>query len=111
MDANDYREDSPTRGEVDADRGWLLLDFGTDWCGHCMAARPAVDAWVAAHPSLRHRRIEDGPGRALGRSFRIKLWPSLVLLRDGVEVARVVRPVEARDLSPLQEAWEIAGEP
>jgi thioredoxin 1 len=37
--------------------------------------------------------VEDGPGRALGRAFRVKLWPTLVFLQDGQEVARVVRPV------------------
>ena len=104
MDRNDYTETSPSREAVDAERGLLLLDFGTNWCGHCMAARAAVDAWAAAHPDVRHVRIEDGPGRPLGRSFRIKLWPSLLLLRDGIERARVVRPVDARDLLPLDES-------
>ena len=37
-------------------------------------------------------RIEDGPGRRLGRSFGVKLWPTFVFLRDGREVARLVRP-------------------
>lgn len=105
MDADHYTEASPTREDIDAGRGWLLLDFGTDWCGHCMAARVAVDAWTAAHPAVRHVRIEDGPGRPLGRSFRVRLWPTLVLLRDGMELARAVRPVDARDLHALDEAW------
>jgi thioredoxin 1 len=39
--------------------------------------------------------VEDGPGRALGRSFRVKLWPTLVFLKDGREVDRVVRPQSA----------------
>ena len=104
MSAPDYIESAPTRFEVEAERGLLLLDFGTNWCGHCVAARAAVDAWTAAHPDVRHVRVEDGPGRPLGRGFRIKLWPSLVLLRDGAELARVVRPREARDLFPLDEA-------
>ena len=104
MPTPDYTESTLTRSEVDARSGPLLLDFGTQWCGHCQIARAAVDAWTAAHPSVRHLRIEDGPGRPLGRSFQIKLWPSLVLLRDGVELARVVRPREARDLFPLDEA-------
>jgi thioredoxin 1 len=69
-----------------------------------MAARAAVDAWTAAHPAVRHLRIQDGPGRPLGRSFKVKLWPSLVLLRDGAEIARVVRPVDASDLHPLDVA-------
>jgi thioredoxin 1 len=104
MPAPDYIESAPTRFEVEAERGLLLLDFGTNWCGHCVAARAAVDAWTAAHPDVRHVRVEDGPGRPLGRGFRVKLWPSLVLLRDGAELARVVRPREARDLFPLDEA-------
>lgn len=109
MTGNDYSESAPTRDEVDATRGLLLLDFGASWCGHCIAARSAVDAWVQAHADVRHLRVEDGRGRPLGRSFRIKLWPSLVLLRDGQEVARVVRPREARDLWPLDEALPGAG--
>lgn len=104
MQTHDYNESAPTREAVDAARGLVLLDFGTNWCGHCTAARAAVDAWISAHDEVKHLRIEDGPGRALGRSFRIKLWPSLVLLRDGTELARVVRPREARELWPLDEA-------
>lgn len=104
MQTKPYTETAPTRDQVDATRGWLLLDFGTDWCGHCMAARTAVDAWLASHPEVTHVRVEDGRGRPLGRSFRVKLWPTLVLLRDGVEAAQVVRPREPRDLWALDAA-------
>jgi thioredoxin 1 len=83
--------------------GLVLLDFGTDWCGHCVAARAAVDAWLRAHARIEHLRIEDGRGRTLGRAFRVKLWPTLVLLREGCEIARVVRPRVAADLRPLEE--------
>ena len=98
-----YQAIAPEPASVEAMRGMALLDFGTDWCGHCMAARAVVDAWVAAHHGIDHLRIEDGRGRALGRVFRVKLWPTLVLLRDGREIARVVRPRETRDLWPLED--------
>ncbi len=88
-------EAAPSRADIDATRGPLLLEFGTDWCGHCRAARPAVDTALAAHPGLRHLRVEDGPGRALGRSFGVTLWPTLVFLLDGREQTRLVRPREA----------------
>jgi len=39
--------------------------------------------------------VEDGPGRPLGRSYRVKLWPTLVFLQDGREVSRLVRPAGA----------------
>ena len=91
--------EAPSRVEVDALRGLTLLEFGTDWCGHCRAAQPAVAEALAQQPQWRHLKVEDGQGRALGRSFRVKLWPTLVLLRDGQEVARLVRPTQATDIA------------
>ena len=41
---------------------------------------------------MQHIKVEDGPGQPLGRSYRVKLWPTLIFLRDGQEVARLVRP-------------------
>jgi thioredoxin 1 len=82
----------PTRDEVDAWPGRTVLEFGTGWCPICQGARPMIDRVLGAHADLRHVWVEDGPGRPLGRSFRVKLWPTLVVMQDGVEVARVVRP-------------------
>lgn len=87
-----YRDIPLTRHEVDAFEAPTLLDFGTDWCGHCRAAGPRVLAALARHPQVRHLRVEDGPGRRLGRSFGVRLWPTLVFLKHGREVARLVRP-------------------
>ena len=82
----------PSRAEVDALPGTTVLEFGAAWCGICRAAQPAIATALAAHPQVRHLKIEDGPGQPLGRSFRVKLWPTLIVMRDGRETARVVRP-------------------
>jgi len=91
----------PTRQAVDSIDGLTLLEFGASWCPHCQAAQPHIAAVVKAHPGLRHLRIEDGSGRPLGRSFRVKLWPTLILLNDGVEQARVVRPRSVAQIDAL----------
>ena len=101
MPSDAYSPDAPSRAEVDALPGLVLLEFGTDWCGHCQGAQPRIREALASAPPLQHLKIEDGPGRPLGRSFRVKLWPTLVLLRDGVEVARVVRPQSAAAVAGL----------
>lgn len=52
-------------------------------------------AALERHPEIRHLKIEDGRGKRLGRSFRVKLWPNLVLLQDGQVVEQLVRPAGA----------------
>ena len=96
-----WERDEPSRARIDAGSGPLLLEFGSPGCGHCMAAQPLVEQVLSEHPGVRHLKIADGPGRALGRSFGVKLWPTLVFIRDGAEVARRVRP---REIAALREA-------
>ena len=90
----DY-SDGPTRAEIDAMDGALLLEFGTPWCGHCRAAQPLLEEALAGFVDTRHIKVEDGSGRKLGRSFAVTLWPTLVFLRDGREIARLVRPAQS----------------
>ena len=85
-------EKEPRRAEVDALEGPTLLEFGSPRCGYCRAAQPLIAGALAAHPRVRHLKIADATGRRLGRSFAVKLWPTLVFLKDGKEVERVIRP-------------------
>lgn len=82
----------PSADEVAAWRGPALIEFGTSWCGHCARAQPHIAAALEGAAGVRHVKVEDGPGRRLGRHFKVKLWPTLIFLRDGAEVARLVRP-------------------
>lgn len=86
-----YATEQPLRADIDALSSPVIVDFGTNWCGHCNAAQPLVDAALSDH-AVRHIKVEDGSGRVLGRSFGVKLWPTLVFMRDGQEVSRLVRP-------------------
>jgi thioredoxin 1 len=90
-----YATTEPARADVDRLEGPALIEFGSPWCGYCRATQPLLASALAGHPNLRHIKIEDGRGRRLGRSFRVKLWPTLIFLSDGKEVERLVRPVDA----------------
>jgi thioredoxin 1 len=91
-----YSTTQPERSDVDQLPGTVALDFGTNWCGVCQGAAADIAAALAVAPQVRHMKVEDGPGRPLGRSFRVKLWPTIIVLKDGVEVARVVRPASSQ---------------
>ena len=92
----------PTRDEVDQMEGAVLLDFGATWCPHCQAMAPKLAGLLEGHPGIRHIKVEDGPGRPLGRSFRVKLWPNLVFLRDGQVIRQLARP----DVDEVREGLE-----
>ena len=99
--------EAPSLAEVQALPGLTLLEFGTELCGHCRAAQPLIAQALTTQMQMQtqtpclHLKIEDGPGRALGRHYRVKLWPTLVVLRDGQEVGRMVRPAAASDIEAL----------
>ena len=98
-----YAQKEPTREEVDAMAGATVLEFGTPWCGWCRAAQPLIAGALSSHEGVRHIKVEDGPGQPLGRSYRIKLWPTLVFLRDGEEIGRVTRPSQMDEMRRLLE--------
>ena len=90
-----YSDQEPARAEIDKLAGATLVEFGSPWCGYCRAAQPLLASAVAEHPGLRHLKIADASGKRLGRSFGVKLWPTLVFLKDGKEMSRLVRPRDA----------------
>lgn len=101
-----YPVDAPSRAEIDALPGPLLLEFGVDWCPHCQRAQAPLAAMLAGRPALTHVKVEDGPGHPLGRSFRVKLWPTLILIRGGVEIGRLVRPTTTAEIAALLAALD-----
>ena len=96
---DDYAATEPTRAEIDALQGPALLEFGSVSCGWCIRAQSLLKPAFAAHPSVQHIKVEDGSGQPLGRSFGIKLWPTMVFLKDGREVARLVRPTHPQEIT------------
>jgi thioredoxin 1 len=106
----EYSEREPTRTEIDADPGPLVVEFGAPWCGYCQGAQPAIAETMARYPDVKHVKIYDGRGKPLGRSFRVKLWPTLVLMREGKVLAQTVRPTAA-EIERAFETFQLTPKP
>lgn len=87
-----YDKPEPTREEVESWPGPTVLEFGADWCPICQGAQSLIESALADQTEIKHVKVGDGKGKPLGRSFKVKLWPTLIFLKDGQEIARVVRP-------------------
>ena len=98
---SDYSEVAPTLEQVSEMIGDIILEFGAPWCTHCQVAQPLVQEELTEHPELVHIKLYDGKGKPLGRAFNVKLWPTLILLRDGKEIDRLIRPVRVDEIHHL----------
>ena len=88
----------PAREALEQLPGPAVVEFGAPWCGHCQRAQPLIAQALQGRDAVRHIKVHDGPGQRLGRGFGVKLWPTLVFLRDGQETARLVRPQTAPEI-------------
>ena len=93
-----YEETIITFEQIAELRGTAVLEFGVSWCGHCQAASTPIEEVLIKHPKLPHIKIADGKGKILGRAFKVKLWPTLILVHDGKEIARLVRPLQSDEI-------------
>jgi thioredoxin 1 len=91
----------PTRHEIDTSPQPTVIEFGATWCGYCQAAQADIAAALSNHAAVRHIKVEDGKGRPLGRSFKVKLWPTLIYLENGMEAGRVVRPNNVTEIEAI----------
>jgi thioredoxin 1 len=96
---SEYKTEQPGRAEIDALAGPAVVEFGTNWCGICKAAQPNIAEAFAKYPHIKRIKVEDGSGRPLGRSFNVRLWPTLVFMRDGRQVAKLVRPEDSQSIA------------
>jgi len=71
----------PAREDIDNLCGPAVLEFGTDWCGHCQAAQPLIRQAFASNPHIPHIKVEEG--RPLGRSFGIKQGVKVLIVLIG----------------------------
>ncbi|SEF75764.1 thioredoxin TrxC [Marinobacterium lutimaris] len=80
----------------------LVVDFWAEWCGPCKMMAPVFERAAAnLEPKARFIKVDTEAAQALAQRYAIRSIPTLILFKDGREIARQSGAMDQRSL----ESW------
>ena len=95
MEILDVTSDNFEEEVLKADKK-VLVDFYADWCGPCKMLAPIVEEVASEHEDLKVVRINIDNEESIAMDYQIMSIPTLVLIKDGKEVDRVIGAVQKK---------------
>ncbi len=77
----------------------VLADFWAEWCGPCKMMAPQFAAAATLRPRVQFIKVDTEEAPQASAQFGIRSIPTLVLFRDGAELARISGAMSAPQLT------------
>jgi len=77
----------------------LVVDFWAEWCAPCKMMAPAfAQAAAELEPTVRLAKVDTEAQQSVAARYAIRSIPTLILFRDGREVARQAGAMSRNDI-------------
>jgi thioredoxin 2 len=76
----------------------VVVDFWADWCAPCKMMAPQFSQAAQQMPLVIFAKVDTEASPRTSASFAIRSIPSLILFKQGKEIARQAGAIQARDL-------------
>ncbi len=86
---------------VEGAKSPVIVDFYADWCGPCKMLLPILERFAEANPAVDIFEINVDDAPALSEKFGVESIPTLLLIKDGKEVKRLIGLQNEASLSAL----------
>ncbi|WP_346938737.1 thioredoxin [uncultured Clostridium sp.] len=85
--------------EVEAGKGLVLVDFFATWCGPCQRLSPVLeDIQGDFDGKIKFLKSDIDESRSLAKKFSVMSVPTMVVLKDGIPVDRMVGYMSPEDI-------------
>ena len=86
------------------EKGIVIVDFWAPWCAPCRSFAPTFEAASEKHADITFAKVNTEEQQEIAGAFNIRSIPTLMVFKDGREVARQAGAMDAASLRRWLEA-------
>lgn len=79
----------------------VIVDFYTETCGICKYISPIMDEMAKERTDFKIVKIDANKNFALANRYNFRLFPTLIVFRDGKELKRITQPRSKSEILSL----------